>query len=135
MDIETQTSIERPVFELRVVNDHVLKIEALYKSLTPDLQPAFLDISQALPPVLFSCSSEEKLLFVRTYILLRQATDEPHLGRFMRAVSRANASISAPAPARPGSGSWNDRMAFWQSANLREWADSFEAAAAEDVGK
>lgn len=114
--------LERPVFELRVTNDHVLKLEALYKSLPASLQPTFLEISQALPSVIMSCSSEEKLLFVRVYILLRQATDDSGLQRLKRAVLQANGTISAPTSAP-----LCEKVIFWQSADLRAWADAFEA--------
>jgi hypothetical protein len=132
----TTSDLEKPVFELRLVNDHVLKMEGLFKSLPEETKPLFLQLTRLLPPLLFGETSEEKLLFVRIFVVLRSHLSPENMQLLIRAATQANDTLfmataaAAPPPSTP-SGEFSSRVQQWKqqpSGSLRQWADVFEAA-------
>jgi hypothetical protein len=112
---------EAPLFELRILHDHVYKMESLYKGLgTEELKACFFRLCKALPPVIYGETSEEKLLFVRVFVVLRARLDSfPHV---CEAAEKATKAIGfGPQVMQPG---W---LEPWREpAVLRKWADIFE---------
>ncbi len=112
--------LSKPMFELRIFHDHLYKMNDLYEGLSPDLRPCFLGLTRALPPVIFGERSEEKLLFVRVYVKIREGRDLRQLRSKAEEVN-ATMGISRPAFTHGWLDPWNETLA------LRKWADLFEA--------
>jgi hypothetical protein len=117
--------MESPLFELRILHDHVYKMESLYEGLgTEELKACFLRFCKALPPVIYGETSEEKLLFVRVYVVLRAKLD--CLTALCAAAENATSTM--------GFGGRVVLQAGWlepwrEPAVLRKWAEIFEQGA------
>lgn len=130
--------IESPVFELRIVHDHLYKMSSLFEGLKGGgageeeelsrlSQEEFLRLTSRLPPVIYGERSEEKLLFVRVYVLLKERNSAAELRRLTLAAEGVNATMGISRPLfRRG---WLDP---WKDGSLRKWADMFEERVAQD---
>lgn len=129
--------IGSPVFELRIVHDHLYKMSSLFEGLKGGgageeeflrlSQEEFLRLTSRLPPVIYGERSEEKLLFVRVYVLLKDRKSAAELRRLTLAAEGVNATMGIGRPLfRRG---WLDP---WKDGSLRKWADMFEERVAQD---
>lgn len=125
-------NIGSPVFELRIVHDHLYKMSSLFEGLdgvggSSSLREEFLRLTSRLPPVIYGERSEEKLLFVRVYVLLKDRKSAAELRRLTLAAEGVNATMGISRPLfRRG---WLDP---WKDGSLRKWADMFEERVAQD---
>jgi len=113
--------VSKPVFEMRIFHDHLYKMNDLYESLSPEVKSDFLGLTRALPPIIFGERSEEKLLFVRVYVILRKGTTSIAELRSKAESVNATMGICRPAFTHGWLDPWNESLA------LRKWADLFEA--------
>lgn len=117
-----------PTFELRIVHDHLYKMNGLFDKRRGVVHevPKFLKFTSLLPPVIYGERSEEKLLFVRVYVILSKAED---LEPLIDAAEQVNATMGFDGASRSfGSAGW---LEPWNDGSLRKWGDMFE----ERVGK
>jgi len=111
-----------PLFELRIVHDHIYKMESLYAGLDDEEDRVwFLRLTKALPPVIYGETSEEKLLFVRVFVVLRAKLDS--LPTLCAAAEKATDTMGFATHTTMQQG-WLDP--WRERAVLRKWADLFE---------
>jgi hypothetical protein len=119
-------SCEPATFELRIVHDHLYKMSSLFEGLkgvagASLLQEEFLRLTSRLPPVIYGERSEEKLLFVRVYVLLKDRKSVAELHSLTLAAEDVNATMGISRPLFQRG--WLDP---WKDGSLRKWADMFE---------
>jgi hypothetical protein len=83
--------MQKSSIELRLVNDHVRRIKAIYTDLPPTCKVLMLRVTGALPDQFMSDTMDQKMAFARIYThMLAAGKDEERWTRLVQAVEEVN---------------------------------------------
>lgn len=89
----------KSLMELRLVNDHVSRIKAVYESLPPHCKPLMLQLTAAVPDQFMSDAIEQRMAFARIYSRMLVAKGQvEEWTKLVAAAGAANKAVGETAP-------------------------------------
>lgn len=124
--------IERPKFEMRLNNDSVRMFKGLMERAKGlELEPAFLELTASLPPTIFECDAEDRVMAATVaYTLNKQDMTSDRLAQLVKISDGANVTVGRSERrgwvGRECEASTAELFTFWRDgSNKRAWTDAF----------